>query len=166
MNDAFSVSALGAADASAYNEFFTQGALQHPDTLRISPGDIAAAPFKTDHGVEGTTFAARDAGGQLLGVVTVEREAGREKRRHIAWILRMYVAQGVAGRGVGRALLRAALCRAGELPGVTKVNLTVAAHNARAIGLYESEGFRTIGREPDAFRDPEPRTELTMARML
>lgn len=162
---AFSLAPLGAGDAAAYNDFFRQGVLDHPDTLRISAADIAAAPFKTDH-AEGATFGARDDAGRLLGVVTVEREAGREKRRHIAWILRMYVSRASSGRGVGRALLRAALARARELRGVEKVNLTVAAHNAGAVALYSSEGFQTIGSEPDAFRDSEPRTELTMTLKL
>ena len=158
--------ALVTHDAAAYNEFFRQGALAHPDTLRISPVDIAAAPFKTDHGNEGTTFLAEGASATWLGVVTLEREQGREKRRHIAWVLRMYVAASSSGAGVGRALLRAAIARARELPGVEKVNLTVAAHNARAVGLYESLGFQTIGREEDAFRDPTPRAELTMSLKL
>jgi ribosomal protein S18 acetylase RimI-like enzyme len=157
---------LGADDAAAYNTFLRRGVLAHPDTLRISPADIAAAPFKTEHGDAGSTFAACDANGNWLGVVTVEREAGREKRRHIAWIYRMYVAQHAAGQGVGRALLAAAIARAGELSGVTKLNLTVAAHNARAVALYEAAGFSTFSREPDAFRDPEPRTELSMSRVL
>jgi GNAT superfamily N-acetyltransferase len=157
--------ALGAEDGPRYNDFFRQGVLAHPDTLRIAPGDIAAAPFKTAAGPESTTFVAQQAE-RWLGVVTLEREQGREKRRHIAWILRMYVAHGSAGAGVGRHLLRAALEHARELPGVAKVNLTVAAHNARAVGLYESEGFRTFAREEDAFRDPVPRAELTMTHTL
>ena len=100
-----------------------------------------------------------------MGVVTVEREA-REKRRHVVWVQRMYVARAVSGAGIGRALLAAALARARSLPGVEKVNLTVAAHNARAIALYEASGFKEVGREPDAFRDGEQRTELTMALLL
>jgi ribosomal protein S18 acetylase RimI-like enzyme len=160
------VRVLEASDATAYNDFFRQGTLAHPDTLRITPGDIAAAPFKTDHGAEGSTFVAQDAAGAWLGVVTLAREQGREKRRHIAWVLRMYVAASGAGAGVGRALLQAALHRARELPGVEKVNLTVAAHNARAVGLYESVGFRSFGREEDAFRDPTPRAELSMSLKL
>ena len=103
--------ALRAEDGARYNEFFLQGVRTHPDTLRISPADMAAAPFKTEHGTEGTTFVAERAG-QWLGVVTLEREQGREKRRHIAWVLRMYVAQNSAGAGVGRRLLQAALARA------------------------------------------------------
>lgn len=161
-----SLRALDASDAPTYNEFFRQGALAHPDTLRISPSDIAAAPFKTAHASEGSTFVAEDERGAWYGVVTLEREQGREKRRHIAWVLRMYVAAGHAGAGVGRRLLRAAIARARELPGVAKVNLTVAAENAHAVALYESEGFRTIAREEDAFRDPTPRTELTMTLRL
>lgn len=157
---------LTAADATAYNAFLREGVLAHPDTLRIAPSDIAAAPFKTDASADGCTFAAQAADGSWLGVVTVEREAGREKRRHIAWIYRMYVAQSAAGRGIGRALLSAALARARELPGVSKVNLTVAAHNERAVALYEGAGFREFAREADAFRDPAPRTELSMACVL
>lgn len=162
----FTVRVLEAGDAPSYNDFFSQGTLAHPDTLRITAGDIAAAPFKTDHGTAGATFVAEGTAGDWLGVVTVEREQGREKRRHVAWILRMYVAQSSAGAGVGRALLQAAIRRARELPGVEKVNLTVAAHNARAIGLYESVGFRSFGREEDAFRDAAPRAELSMTLKL
>ncbi len=158
--------ALVANDAATYNEFFRQGAFAHPDTLRISPADVAAAPFKTDHGSEGTTFVAVNEANVWLGVVTVEREQGREKRRHIAWVVRMYVPASQAGMGVGRLLLRAAVGRARDLSGVAKVNLTVAAHNARAVGLYASEGFSSIAREDDAFRDPAPRTELTMTLVL
>jgi RimJ/RimL family protein N-acetyltransferase len=162
----FRLRQLGAGDAAQYNQFFGQGTLAHPDTLRITVADIAATPFKTAHGAEGSTFVAEGAAGKWLGVVTLEREQGREKRRHIAWVLRMYVDAANAGAGLGRALLRAAVARARELPGVEKVNLTVAAHNSRAVGLYESEGFRTIGREEDAFRDPTPRAELTMSLSL
>jgi RimJ/RimL family protein N-acetyltransferase len=158
--------ALAAADSEAYNAFFRRGALAHPDTLRISPADIAAAPFQTAASERGCTLLAEAADGRWLGVVTLERETGREKRQHIAWLLRMYVPVESAGRGVGRALLRAAIARARELPGVSKLNLTVAAHNARAVRLYESEGFRTFAREVDAFRDSEPRTELTLALTL
>jgi GNAT superfamily N-acetyltransferase len=156
------VAPLDSGDAPAYNAFFRSGTIAHPDTLRISPADIDAAPFKVVHPNGGATLLARDASGNWLGVVTVERETGREKRQHIAWVLRMYVPTGNAGRGTGRALLRAAIAAARQLPGIDKLNLTVAAHNVRAVSLYESEGFRTFASETDAFRDCESRTELSM----
>jgi RimJ/RimL family protein N-acetyltransferase len=161
----FELVQLVAEDAPAYNAFLTRGVREHPDTLRISERDIAAAPFRTAP-TDGATFAARALDGAWLGVVTVEREQGREKRCHIAWILRMYVTRESAGAGVGRALLRRALEHGRELPGVAKLNLTVAAHNERAVALYESEGFRTFAHEEDAFRDAAPRSELSMSRSL
>jgi ribosomal protein S18 acetylase RimI-like enzyme len=78
----------------------------------------------------------------------------------------MYVASHAAGGGVGRAILRALIARARETAGISKLNLTVAAENARAVALYESEGFRVFGREEDAFRDPSPRAELSMTLVL
>ena len=162
----FSVRALGVDDAAAYNTFLGRGVEQHPDTLRISPLDMAAQPFETSSGAEGATFVAVAPDGGWLGVVTVEREQGRSKRRHIAWVLRMYVDQHSAGGGIGRALLRRAVERASSFEGVAKLNLTVAAHNQRAVGLYESEGFSVFAREEDAFRDPAPRAELSLSRPL
>jgi ribosomal protein S18 acetylase RimI-like enzyme len=157
------VRALTASEAPRYNAFFAEGARAHPDTLRIAPEDIEASPFSTAESAEGATFVAEAGDGRWLGVGTVEREGGRMKRRHVAWIVRMYVTAEAAGRGVGRAILRQAMARAGAMAGVSKVNLTVAAHNAAAIHLYASEGFREFAREEDAFRDAEPRAELSMS---
>jgi ribosomal-protein-alanine N-acetyltransferase len=47
-------------------------------------------------------------------------------------------------RGVGRALLADLYARARAL-GALRVVLEVAADNAMALALYESEGFRTVG---------------------
>jgi GNAT superfamily N-acetyltransferase len=157
---------LQPADAARYNEFLLRGVEQHPSTLRIAPSDVLSAPFSTPNGPESTTFVAQDSDGAWLGIVTVEREQGRLKRRHIAWVLRMYVDARSSGGGIGRALLRAAIVRARSWAGVDKLNLTVAAQNERAVGLYGSEGFQVFAREEDAFRDEAPRTELTMSLSL
>lgn len=153
---------LRADEADRYNAFFAAAARAHPDTLRIAPEDIAATPFATAPDEEGVTFVAEAEDGTWLGVGTIERDRGRAKRRHIAWIVRMYVAPDASGRGIGRAILRRALAHAATMPGIAKVNLTVAAHNAGAVHLYASEGFREFAREDDAFRDSGSRTELTM----
>jgi GNAT superfamily N-acetyltransferase len=162
----FSLRALTRDDAPAYNSFLLRGVEQHPDTLRISPADIAAQPFETAHAGDSTTFAAMGADGNWLGVVTVERERGRSKRRHVAWVLRMYVDARASGGGIGRALLRQAIAHARGFEGVAKLNLTVAAHNQRAVALYESEGFVRFACEDDAFRDPTPRQELSLSKQL
>jgi len=167
MTEPFTMRTLAAHNAADYNQFLRQGVLAHPDTLRISASDIERAPFKTDYGIERSTFLAYDSeSGAWLGVVTVEREAGREKRRHIAWVLRMYVTHPIRIQYIGRALLRAAIARAREWNEVAKLNLTVAAHNAAALALYRSEGFQIFSEETDAFRDPTPRTELSLSLRL
>lgn len=162
----YRIATLDADDAPAYNEFLRRGVLAHPDTLRIAEADILATPFATADSPAGATLVACDDEGRWLGVVTVERESGRQKRQHIAWIYRMYVAAEFAGAGVGRSLLAAAITRARGLAGVSKVNLTVAAHNLGAIRLYTSAGFREFARETDAFRSPTRQTEVSMSLSL
>jgi GNAT superfamily N-acetyltransferase len=162
----FAVRRLRGDEAGRYNEMFALGTEAHPDTLRITRQDIVAAPFSTEASADAVSLVAMTTEGSWLGVVAVERERGRQKRRHIAWIVRMYVVASEAKRGVGRALLRAAVVEARAMAGVAKLNLTVAAHNAGAIRLYESEGFVTFAHEIDAFRDGESRAELSMTRVL
>jgi len=81
--------------------------------------------------------------------------------------VRMYVSRAAAGQGIGRSLLRAGIERARRMPGIAKLNLTVAASNERAIKLYESEGFRVFSRETDAFRNgTQSVEELSMSLPL
>ena len=58
------------------------------------------------------------------------------------------------GRGIGRALLAEALDWAREQGFHGMQFNAVAASNVRAVGLYESLGFRIIGTVPGAFRHP------------
>lgn len=58
---------------------------------------------------------------------------------------RMVISPAVRGTGRGRELLRAALAHAAREHRAAQVWLDVKAHNLRARGLYESEGF-TLAR--------------------
>lgn len=156
---------LSAADAAKYNSFLRIGLLNHPDTLRIAPEDLDASPISTAATPDGVTLARQHHDGRLAAVGSVEREHGRLKRRHIAWILRMYSAELRVGHA--RAILSELLARARRMPGVEKVNLTVAAHNESAVRLYASFGFVEFAREPLAFRGrDEYITELSMTLAL
>jgi ribosomal protein S18 acetylase RimI-like enzyme len=88
---------------------------------------------------------------QLVGIVGFDREQ-REKMRHKGLIWDMYVAPEYGGRGFGRQLLRAAVAFARTVSGLEHVLLTVVATNANARGLYVSEGFETIGLEPQTIK--------------
>ena len=106
-------------------------------------------------GEESVTFGAFERGsGEMVGCVGCVREQG-EKSRHKSFIWGMYVAAEVRGRGVGRALMEAAVARARAWSGVEQVHLNVAADNPPAIALYRTLGFISWGREPRALKLPE-----------
>jgi RimJ/RimL family protein N-acetyltransferase len=93
--------------------------------------------------LDGTLVAV--AGGELVGSLHVQRspfgfgEIGME------------VAQEWRGRGVGSALLAAAIEWSRE-QGLHKLSLAVFPHNAAAIALYRKFGFVEEGRRIKHFR--------------
>lgn len=59
---------------------------------------------------------------------------------------RVCVLAGVRGRGIGAALMRAAVAELRARPGVTRAKLGAQIH---ALGFYEALGFRAFGPEYD-----------------
>jgi RimJ/RimL family protein N-acetyltransferase len=64
-------------------------------------------------------------------------------------VLGMGLLESYRGKGIGAALMRAALARAKEV-GLTRVELTVRADNLRAKALYEKVGFMVEGIKRNA----------------
>ena len=93
-----------------------------------------------------TILVAADDEGALLGYVQLgEVDIPEvEDRPGDAALQRLYVDTGLQGRGLGRALLEAAL-RHPRLAGASRVFLTVWEQNERAVRLYERAGFRVVG---------------------
>ena len=58
----------------------------------------------------------------------------------------------LARQGLGRLLLRALMDKARAL-GCARAQLEVGAGNVPALRLYESEGFRVVGRRPKYYND-------------
>jgi ribosomal protein S18 acetylase RimI-like enzyme len=105
----------------------------------------------------GTLFTLLAVGeGRVIGALTCEREA-RRKVQHIAHLVGMMVADTHRGRGIGRALLAAAIVRLQGVPELAQVTLSVTASNRAAVGLYESMAFERYGCLPDAIRLPDGR---------
>lgn len=82
--------------------------------------------------------------------------------------LGLNVRDGWRGKGIGRAMIRAALDWAAAQPAIRKVELGVMAGNTGAIALYRSLGFEEEGRRRMAFRFPSGRCEddILMALIL
>ena len=87
----------------------------------------------------------------LIATAGAYRETG-DKRRHMATVWGMFVHPHHRRAGLGHQLLTRVLERLTQLPGVERVELAVTVGNDSALVLYESFGFETYGREPDALR--------------
>ncbi|MEW2180653.1 GNAT family N-acetyltransferase [Streptomyces sp. NPDC005406] len=69
---------------------------------------------------------------------------------HVRQIQGLAVAGWARGRGIGRALIRAA-CAGARSEGASRITLRVLGHNAPARALYEAEGFTVEGVLPGEF---------------
>jgi ribosomal protein S18 acetylase RimI-like enzyme len=93
--------------------------------------------------LEGTLVAV--AGGEIVGSIHVH-DSG-----HGFGEIGMAVAKQWRGRGVGSALLAAAITDA-RARGLHKLSLSVFPHNAAGIALYRKHGFVEEGRRVKQFR--------------
>ena len=101
---------------------------------------------------------------QLAGYV--ELTGGSFRRSRATAYVVIGVRAHAAGRGVGAGLLRHAKDWAAA-HGLHRLELTVMAHNTRAIGLYERTGFTVEGRRSECLLvDGQFVDELTMAAIL
>ena len=90
---------------------------------------------------------ARSDAGEVLGYVVAWFVADEGEIANLA------VAPEGWGRGIGRALLDAALAEATQR-GIESVYLEVRDSNARARRLYQSRGFEEVGRRKGYYRRP------------
>jgi RimJ/RimL family protein N-acetyltransferase len=87
-----------------------------------------------------------EIGGELVGYVQL---TGGSHRRNRATAQVVLGVQGAAsGQGIGGGLLREASGWA-SAHGLHRLELTVMAHNKRAIELYQRSGFRAEGRRKE-----------------
>ena len=101
--------------------------------------------------------------GKLIGVAGLTRLESR--RAHVGTIF-MAVHDAFAGRGAGGALMGGITELADRWLNLGRIELTVYADNARAIGLYERFGFVREGvHKAFAFRDGAFVDALAMARV-
>jgi ribosomal-protein-alanine acetyltransferase len=145
----------------------SRAARRRAPTIRIAePGDIEPllaienAVFPSDrldrrgfrYGMRSPTIdiLVASAGGATLGYAMVHRRRNSDLGR----LTSIAVADGAAGRGLGRQLLAAAEERAKER-GCGRLRLEVRADNRAAQRLYEKAGYARFETVPDYYEDGE-----------
>ncbi|MFF2651886.1 GNAT family N-acetyltransferase [Streptomyces sp. NPDC058045] len=104
--------------------------------------------------------------GRLAGYVRFGLPTPLVSHAHVRQIRGLAVAHESRGRGVARALLRAAMDEA-RRQGARRITLRVLAPNTPARCLYESVGFTVEGVLPQEFRcDGEYVDDVLMGRTL
>lgn len=149
---------LTEVDAEAYWEVRLRALREHPEAFgqayeeqRETPLESVAERFRTSWATPDSFILGARIAGDLVGTVGCVRDRG-PKVRHKAIIWGMYVAPEARGRGVGGALLKAAIVRAKAWPGLEQVRLTVVTENAGASRLYRTLGFEVYGLERHALK--------------
>ncbi|MEV6160369.1 GNAT family protein [Streptomyces sp. NPDC052052] len=127
-------------------------------------------PFFSDHYRPQDVLVAevQDASGEMrpAGYTGLVVPTPLACHTHVRQIRGLAVAHWARGRGVARALLRAALAAA-RSEGANRMTLRVLGHNAPARALYASEGFVVEGVLPgEFFLDGRYVDDVMMGRSL
>ena len=149
---------LTEADAQVYRDIRLRMLKEEPAAFTASYEEFSQQPLsrlierlRNENDQPDNFSLGAFEGEQLLGTVGLWRETGI-KTRHKASIWGMYVASEARGRGLGRALLQAAISRAKAVPDLEQVQLGVVATQTAARQLYASLGFVVFGEEKRAVK--------------
>jgi ribosomal protein S18 acetylase RimI-like enzyme len=129
-------------DARALAELFAAVAEERDGIATEPPVDVEARTKRFAASIDGTVVAV--SGEEIVGSLHVVERFG-------AGEIGMAVARPWRGRGVGSALLAAAIEKA-RSEGLHKLSLEVLPHNAAGIALYRKFGFVEEGRRVRHYR--------------
>ena len=114
---------------------------------------------------EGSYHLAACAGNELVGQLGIDTFPTQARRRHAAE-LGMAVRDDWQGKGVGSALMQAAVDLADKWLNITRLELQVYTDNEPAVRLYKKFGFAIEGTlRCFAYRDGQYVDAYTMARI-
>jgi ribosomal protein S18 acetylase RimI-like enzyme len=132
----------------------TPGAKWLADRLRrlIDEAHATVLVADADADAEAAAEAAADAGAgpesEPDGVAVLRFRPSIWSDGLECYLAELYVAQGKRGRGIGRALLNAAIDHA-RVQGADHMELSTSEENAAACALYESLGFSNREGHPE-----------------
>ena len=127
-------------DWPSVRAIYAEGIAARVATFETEPPEYAA--FDASHYSEHRFVA--DDGGHVIGWAAL---APTSSRRCYAGVVEssVYVAASARGRGVGRALMEAAIASA-DGAGIWTIQAGMFPENAASVALHERLGFRFVGR--------------------
>src|SRR5260370_13140679 len=141
---------VGPPEASAYQSLFLEALRSAPTAFAADPEQEAARGLD-----EVAKRLERDASygalvsGTLVGVVTLQAQP-TQKRRHVAMVWNMYIADGHQGTGLASELFQYVLQVAERE--VDQVDLYVAVEHQRAWKFYRRFRVESYGVMPRSLR--------------
>lgn len=160
VTEAVAIRPLQPAELAAYKGLRDHMLYRHADAFTSDATQEAsrsAASYRfrlAQPSGEGTLFTlCAWWGPSMVGAVSCERDA-RARVAHIGHVVGMMVLPQAQGRGIGQALLQAALNLARADSRLEQLTLTVTANNRGAVQLYQRAGFQRYGTLPRALKLP------------
>ena len=149
---------LTEADAEAFWDIRLRALRDNPESFGASYEEVLKRGIagvsqglrKSEAAPDDATFGAFD-GKTLVGIASFQREE-ELKKRHKGVIWGMYVPYELRGKGIGKALVEAAVAYAKTLQGLEQINLAVVLTSKEARKLFISMGFETYGVERHALK--------------
>ncbi len=136
------------ADWPAVRTIYQAGIATGDATLETEAPDWAT--WDADHLASPRLVAVEDVG-EVVGWVALSSYSDRCVYQGVAWES-VYVAPEAQGRGIGRALLEAAI-PASEAAGIWTLQAGILVENAASLALHERCGFRRVGVRERMGRD-------------
>jgi putative acetyltransferase len=151
------------ADAEAIWRCYTSPRVVR-ETLQLPYRSLESVREFLSKSTDGDHILVGVVDGEVVGVIGLHTNP-RPRVNHRAEI-GMMVRDDWQGKGVGTAIMRAAIDLADKWLNLTRLELTVFTDNERAIALYRKFGFETEGTlRKYAFRDGEFVDVYAMARV-
>ncbi|HEU0060967.1 MAG TPA: GNAT family N-acetyltransferase [Hyphomicrobiaceae bacterium] len=158
------VRAAEITDVEALTQLFTHRNA-YAQTLQLPFQSTEVWRKRLTHNDDTQHTLVATVGGELVGNLGLTRFT-RPRRAHVGEI-GMAVRDDWQGKGVGTALMKAALDLADNWLGLRRLELHVHADNERALALYRKFGFETEGtHRAYSLRDGVYVDSLSMARLI
>lgn len=143
---------LGVGDAERYRAIRLAALMTAPEAFGSTYEAEAAWPLGAfAERLAGSVVFGAEAGERLVGMAGLGRASGAKGRRE-GFVWGLYVEPDARGRGMGAALLDAAIAAARGT--FERLTLTVARGNEPALALYRRFGFAIHGVPPRWPRNP------------